>query len=113
MYDDEHDDEIDGCENEDGEWEPLGLTPIERAIEQERAMMRTIRAQDREIAKLHKQLGEMTTKLLAATESSTAWMMHAALSGAFTKESVAAMPEGRPDTVGAALAAAAARNGTE
>jgi len=102
------DDEIDGCENEDGEWEPLGLTPLERAIVQERAMMRTIRAQEREITKLRKELGKMSSQLLSATQSSSAWMLHAALSGAFTKESVEVMGD-RPDTVGAAVAAAAAR----
>jgi len=106
MFDD---DEIEGCENEDGDWESLGLTPLERAIEQEREMLRTIRDQDREIRKLRKELAKTLTQAVAATERSSAMLLHAALAGAFTKESVAAMPEDRPATMGAALAAAAAR----
>lgn len=107
MYDDDGDD----LDREDYD-EPLPLTPIERAIQEERAMLLAIRKQDREIARLHKELGAMSSKLMAAAQSSSAWMLHAALAGAFTKESVEAMGD-RPDTVIAAIAAAASRNNAE
>lgn len=86
----------------------LGPTPIELAICREREMQKEIVLQRAEIRRLHRELAQRSSQLVAATERSSAWMLHAALNGAFTKKSVEAMGDMPADTVGAALVAAAA-----
>jgi len=94
--------------DDDEMFEETMLTPIERAIAEERVLLRTIRSQQLEIADLRKELAALSAQAMSHAQSSSAWMLHAALNGAFTDKSVKAMGDMPADTVGAALVAAAA-----
>lgn len=100
MFDDEDDDRYDD--------EEFQLTPIEQAIRTERAMMRTIRAQEKEIERLQAELSKRTTELLSASEERSALVLAVAMAGGFTKESVEKL-DGKPFTVARVLAADAAK----
>jgi hypothetical protein len=61
------------------------LTPIERAIYEERALMREIRILRAENAQLRREIGCSARKLVEISEERSAMMLRAALAGAFDK----------------------------